>query len=486
MNFNPKVNAKGLKQRYQAGATVSFTIDYDENELIDVKVLLNGSLLTPTSEKEYSFLMPEQDSTLVITGEEAIKKYHITENVQNATLSYIGLEENDRNKGLAEGSEVKFQVFPDVNYGVTSISVTYVDQDGISVEADLALENNIYAFQMPAANVVINVETGRLYEINFPSSVNNGFVIRYTEGGSKAAPGASVSFRIEQTDPSYLFRSVSLWTNFDFSGKTGTGAVNCYQNDDVYTFTMPEKNVYVIVNADKRYAVKTEKDDNVDSITIDNSKDYYSTSDEITFSIVFKEGYKADKVQLVKGDGSISLLLPNETGKYSFKGLTSDATIKVTSKAIDVEANSYWSGDTIYYYEEKSWRGDYYYSYKYLEEITIHPETETLDIIVYMNSFDDGGGDYYDARRPVRKAYESKGTPEWQKGGDWSKMGSYQFTNLPYTFDQSTNKMVATDSEREKTYTLTFTIKDGEAISLSIDVNAFNDFSTVNQTFTRF
>lgn len=486
MSFNPKVNAKGLKQRYQEGATVSFSIEYDENELINVKVLLNGSPLSPVSDKAYSFLMPNKDSTLVITGEDAIKKYHIAENVENATISYINLDENDRNNGLTEGTEVKFQVFPSADYGVTSVSVTYLDEDGVSVEAELSLQNNIYTFLMPAANISINVETGRLYQINFPSSINVGFNIQYVEGSNKAAPGASVSFKINQTDPSYLFRSVSLWTNFDFSEKTGTGAVNCYQRDDIYTFTMPKKNIYVIVNADKRYTVKTEKDDNVESITIDSPKDYYLTSDEVAFSVAFKEGYKADKVQLVKSDGTIALLLPDENGKYSFKGLTSDVTIKVTSKAIDAGDTSYWSGDTIYYYEEKSWRGDSYTSYKYLEEITVHPETETLDIIVYMRSYSDGGDEWY-ARRPIiRKAYANKGTPEWQKGGEWSKMGSYQFTNLPYTFDRNTNKMVATDSEKGKTYTLTFTIKDGEAVSLLIDTNAFSDFSTTNQTFTRF
>ncbi len=470
-NFDSRIHTVGLKQNYREGTMVNFSLDYDDSEITNVKVFLNDVELNPVGEKQYSFVMPGKKSTLAITAEDVIKKYSITENAPQATITYVN-SEIESGKKYPAGTEIQFSVIADTNYGIVNVSITYLTEDNTTAEAELTFESGIYTFYMPEANASINVETAKLYSISF---LNQGFAIEYVTGGKTAAAGSSVSFKISQTDPSYLFRSVSIWKNYSYTENTGSGSISYYQDDGVYTFTMPEQDAYVVVTADKRYAVKTEKDENVESVTIDNPKDYYSTADEITFSVAFKEGYKADKVQLVKSDGTTTALALGEDGKYSFKGLTSDVTIKITSKSAS-EA-SYWETKTIYYYEMPNYNSN---DQKYLEEIIINPDTETVDINVYQNSYED---EWY-VRKPALQSSSSSDPYWWNGKNGWSEPMSIKVEKAGYTFDKTTNKMSVVDGSN--TYTLTFTIVDGVAESLIIDKAVHPDFlESAGKTFIR-
>ncbi len=453
MDFAPGVNTSGLKQRYQEGTTVSFSIVYDETALTNVKVILNDVELTPVSEKTYSFVMPSKDSFLKITAEEKVKKYGFAENIVNATITYLdGIEYSSK---VVAGTTISFVVTPDNGYAVTAVTVSYLSEEGETTQVEVNYSNSTYSFVMPASDVTIKVETGKQYEVIVPGfDENNAFNIN-VEGGKSHAEGEKVTFTVTQVDPSYSFVSLLAYTDYNLSEKTGTGSVSTSKETTEtgwkYSFLMPAKPVYLVVNATKRYKITTDIDSNVESITIDNQKDYYNLTDEVTFSVAFKEGYKADKVT---ANGTV--LTPTDS-KYSFKfsSFTSDVDIKVTSKS-DVEAVSYWNKDTTYCYLDQR-NG-------YREEITIHPSNETVDIIVYQSYYDE-----YD--------YEST----------WYAMSSYTYKNLPYTFDG--DKTMTVDHAKHylsaATYIITFTIENGEATSLTIDTSIYSGFTTKGMIFTR-
>ncbi len=455
MDFAPGVNTSGLKQRYQEGATVSFSIVYDETVLTNVKVILNDVELTPVSEKAYSFEMPSKDSFLKITAEEKVKKYGFAEDIANATITYLdGIEYSSK---VVAGTTISFVVTPDSGYAVTSVTVSYLNEEGETVQVEVNYSNSTYSFVMPASDVTIKVETGKLYSVIVPGfDENNAFKINI-EGGYSHAEGEKVTFTVTQVDPSYSFVSLLAYTDYNLSEKTGTGSVSTSKETTEtgwkYSFLMPAKPVYLVMNATKRYKITTEIDSNVEAITIDNQKDYYNLTDEVTFSVAFKEGYKADKVT---ANGTV--LTPTDS-KYSFKfsSFTSDVKIKVTSKS--ESEKSYWDEKTIYYFES-GWEGNY----KYLGEIDIGPET--ANILIY-SQYDDGYDDYdyYGLRR---NALMTATTPYWQsKSSSWSLYSSGARYNLPYSFDSSTNTMKIT--REETVFTLKFTIENDVATSFVID-----------------
>lgn len=451
MDFAPGVNTTGLKQRYLEGSTVNFSITYDETALTNVKVILNDAELTPVSEKAYSFVMPSKDSSLKITAEETVKKYGFAEDIANAAITYLdGIEYSNK---VVAGTTINFVITPDNGYAVTAVTVSYLNEEGETVQVEVNYSNSTYSFVMPASDVTIKVETGKLYNVIVPGfNENNAFNINI-EGGYSHAEGERVSFTVTQVDPSYSFVSLLAYTDYNLSEKTGTGSVSTSKETTEtgwkYSFLMPAKPVYLVVNATKRYKITTKIDSNVESITIDNQKEYYSLNDEVTFSVTFKEGYKADKVT---ANGTV--LTPVDS-KYSFKfsSFSMDVAIDVTSKS-DAEAVSYWDKDTTYCYLDQR-NG-------YKEEITIHPSSETVDIIVYREY-----------------SYEY----DWE----WCAMDSYTYKNLPYTFDGDKTMTVdhAQHCPSAATYIITFTIENGEATSLTIDTSIYSGFTTKGKTFTR-
>lgn len=483
MDFAPGVNTSGLKQRYQEGSTVSFSITYDETVLTNVKVILNDVELTPVSEKTYSFEMPSKDSFLKITAEEKVKKYGFAEDIANATITYLdGIEYSSK---VVAGSTISFVVTPDSGYAVTAVTVSCLNEEGETVQVEVNYSNSTYSFVMPASDVTIKVETGKLYSVIVPGfDENNAFKINI-EGGYSHAEGERVTFTVTQIDPSYSFVSLLAYTDYNLSEKTGTGSMSTSKETTEtgwkYSFLMPAKPVYLVVNATKRYKITTEIDSNVEAITIDEPKEYYNLTDEVTFSVTFKEGYKADKVT---ANGTV--LTPTDS-KYSFKfsSFSKDVEIKVTSKS-ESTTPSYWNGKTIYYYKASSW----VYNYLYLGEITIDPDAETADFIIYQQ-YDSGDdwGEYYEARRPVRRAVSNTVTPYW-RSSPWYTTSKGTQKNLPYVFDDATKVMTVRNDDDDKTFKLTFNIVDGVAESFVLDRAMGNNFvsfyESKGKTFNRY
>ena len=474
-----------IKSSYLEGEEVKFTIAYDESIYLTPVVKLNGEAISPSEEggKEYRFTMPGQESYLTIEAEEVVKKYAITTSEIDETivrLDYMG--ENFNASSVLPGEEVKFALtLLNANYEIISVSATYLDEDEINQELNLTFENEIYSFQMPAGAVSIHVNTSQLYSIFYHGS-GNGYAISYLEGSSsKMAASKTVKFKLTNRDPSYSFVYVLAYSKANVSDGVWVGSGTSYRIEDegegTYSFVMPNNDVHIVVNSTKNYAITTSLDSGVDSLTFKNKQNYYKCNTQISFTLAFKEGFKTKKVDIVSGTGdeqTSTVIAPNDEGVYTFL-IKADTTIKVASQSAEV--SSFWTERTMYYYKGQSGTN----KDQTAEEIIINPDTTTVDYAIYKQENEDWGGDWY-SYRPIRRvAYGSGTMPDWHDESNyWSIMGSYNGTNIPYEFDESTMKL--TFSIGSRTYNLSF---DSTVSTFTIDADIYVDFYTVGKTFQK-
>lgn len=485
-SFQSGITQEGLRSSltYAEGEEVSFVVKYDDTVFLPPVVKLNGEILAPTEEggKNYRFSMPGKNSRLTMEAEELVKKYAIITSEIDETivrLDYMG--ENFNASSVLPDTEVKFALtLLDANYEIISVSATYLDEDEINQELDLTFENGIYSFQMPASVVSIHVNTSQLHSIVYHGS-GNGYAISYLEGSSsKMAASKTVKFKLTNRDPSYSFNYVLAYSNANVTDGVWVGSGTSYriedEGDGIYSFVMPNNEVHLIVNSTKNYAITTSLDSGVDSLTIKNKQNYYKYNTQISFTLAFKEGFKAKKVEIVSGTGdeqTSTVIAPDDEGVYTFL-IKADTTIKVTSQS--AETSSFWTERTMYYYKGQSGSNKDWTA----EEIIINPDTTTVDYAIYKQEYDDWG-DYY-SYRPIRRvAYGSGTMPDWHDESNyWSMMSSYNGTNIPYEFDESTMKL--TFSIGSRTYNLSF---DSTASTFTIDANIYGDFFTVGKTFQK-
>lgn len=485
-SFQSGITQEGLRSSltYAEGEEVSFTVKYDDTIFLPPVVKLNGEILAPTVEggKDYHFLMPGKNSRLTMVAEEVVKKYAIhTDEIDDGIVRLDYMGENFNASSVLPGEEVKFALtLLNANYEIISVSATYLDEDEINQELDLTFENGIYSFQMPASAVSIHVNTSQLYSIVYHGS-GNGYAISYLEGSSsKMAASKTVKFKLTNRDPSYSFNYVLAYSNANVNDGVWVGSGTSYRVEDegegIYSFVMPNNDVHIIVNSTKNYEITTSLDSGVDSLTLKNKQNYYKYNTEISFTLAFKEGFKAKKVEIVSGTGdeqTSTVIAPNDEGVYTFL-IKADTTIKASSQSAEV--TSFWTERTMYYYKGQSGSNKDWTA----EEIIINPDTTTVDYAIYKQEYDDWG-DYY-SYRPIRRiAYGSGNMPDWHiKSDGWSIMGSYNGTNIPYEFDESTMKL--TFSIGSRTYNLSF---DSTVSTFTIDANIYGEFSTVGETFQK-
>lgn len=487
-SFQSGITQEGLRSSltYAEGEEVSFTVKYDDTIFLTPVVKLNGEILTPTEEggKSYCFAMPAKNSRLTIEAEEVVKKYAIlTDEIDDniVRLDYMG--DGFNASAVLPDTEVKFALtLLSSDYEIVGVNATYLDEDEISQDLDLTFENGIYSFQMPASVVSIHVSTSQLHSIVYHGS-SSGYAISYLEGSSsKMATGKTVQFKLTNRDPpSYSFNYVLVYSSATVSDGTWVGSGTSYRVEEegngVYSFVMPSNDVHIIVNSTKNYAITTSLDSGVDSLTLKNKQNYYKYNAEISFTLTFKEGFKAKKVEIVSGaddEQTSTVIAPNDEGVYTFL-IKADTTIKVTSQSAEV--SSFWTERTMYYYKGQSGTN----KDSTAEEIIINPDTATVDYAVYKQEYEDWGGDWY-SYRPVRRvAYGSGTMPDWHDESNyWSIMSSYNGTNIPYEFDESTMKL--TFSIGSRTYNLSF---DSTASTFTIDADIYSEFFTVGKAFQK-
>lgn len=469
-----------IKSSYLEGEEVAFTIAYDESMYLTPVVKLNGEVINPVEEggKDYRFTMPGQESYLTIEAEEVVKKFAIhTDEIDDSIVRLDYMGENFNASSVLPGEEVKFALtLLNANYEIISVSATYLDEDEINQELDLTFENGIYSFQMPANAVSIHVNTSQLYSIVYHGS-GNGYAISYLEGSSsKMVASKMVKFKLTNRDPSYSFNYVLAYSNANVNDGVWVGSGTSYRVEDegegIYSFVMPNNDVHIIVNSTKNYAITTSLDSGVDSLTLKNKQNYYKYNTEISFTLAFKEGFKAKKVEIVSGTGdeqTSTVIAPNDEGLYTFL-IKADTTIKVSSQSAEV--SSFWTERTMYYYQGQTMSS----KNPAAEEIIINPDKNTIDYVVYQYYDTEEGG--WELRRPIRRvAYGSGNVPYWHTPDiGWVAMPSYQGTNIPYEFDESTMKL--TFSIGSRTYNLSF---DSTASTFTIDEDILNEFKTTGK-----
>ncbi len=137
-----KYTVSGLKENYNKGEEVSFTVTVTSGYEL-VSVVVDGATLEPEDGK-YSFVMPGENVTLVITVQEETKYTVTYEESSDYTITEL-------EASYVAGASVSFKV----TVNNTSKVLKTVSANGIALTADS--EGN-YTFTMPSKNTTIVVE----------------------------------------------------------------------------------------------------------------------------------------------------------------------------------------------------------------------------------------------------------------------------------------------------------------------------------------
>ena len=135
-----------------------------------------------------------------------------------------------------------------VSFTVTNVKAGYrvatVKYNGIAITAD---ENGVYSFTMPGKNTTIAVTLEEIPDTFKVTSSSKYAELVFTNGSDNYEKGATVSFKLK-LNGAYTLNSV----------KIGEETLTADENG-VYTFTMPESNVSVSVDATKNYSKPSDK-----------------------------------------------------------------------------------------------------------------------------------------------------------------------------------------------------------------------------------
>lgn len=164
-----------------------------------------------------------------------IKDYTIGTSAENATLTF---SENDVLRRANAGEKVSFTV--DVTEGYRIKSVKAGD------EVLTADENGLYTFTMPAGNVTVTVETEIMPDM---------YAVSYSGSAAEVNLGTDV-YEVGQT----VSFTVSVKSYYRLISVKADGTELTADADGNYTFTMPERDVEIVVEAEKIYSEPSASD----------------------------------------------------------------------------------------------------------------------------------------------------------------------------------------------------------------------------------
>ena len=221
----------------EAGTQISITVT--PNELYAFNTInitaANETVITPVVDPEnanqYTFTMPEQNVTLSVTFVYIAHSITVAA-VENGTVTV--------NKTVAvAGSEISVTVTPNEFYALSAINITAAN--GTVITSVVDSENaNQYTFTMPEQNVTLSVTFVYIAHSITVSSVENGTV---TVNKTAAVAGSEISVTLAPNSE-YMLNSISVTSG---NGNAITTTVNT-SNSNLYTFTMPDENVTVMVS----------------------------------------------------------------------------------------------------------------------------------------------------------------------------------------------------------------------------------------------
>ena len=179
-----------------------------------------------------------------------------------------------------QDSEVSFKINERAGYKLTNIK--FYDNNNKEIKINYTKKDDTYFFEMPAKDVTITP----IFElITYKLTTDNESIIIDKE---KNVPNEEASFKLEYDEKEKTFTGIKFYDNDNAEVN-----INYTENNNVYTFTMPEKDIIVKPSFEKiKYKLTTE-DNNIE---IENEEN--DAKSKAKFKINYdKENYKITKIE---------------------------------------------------------------------------------------------------------------------------------------------------------------------------------------------
>ena len=226
-------------------------------------------------------------STITVKlAEEGAATYTVTvaDGIVNGTISDITAET------ATAGTEVYFEVTPAEHYAIENVTVNCVN---INQAVELTKEDNIYSFEMPADDVVINatfkqVEFQVALNYNAEQATVDGVVNNYWY-----AAGDDITFEVTPAE-GYQLTGVTI--------TAGNEAIVPDVAENTYSFIMPESDVNINVATElipaKTYPINVQAMEN-GSVVADPIA--AAIGETVTLTVTPDEGYELETISVTAG-----------------------------------------------------------------------------------------------------------------------------------------------------------------------------------------
>lgn len=217
-----------------------------------------------------------------------------------------------------------------------------------------------------------------------------------------------------------------------FTIKDASGADVEYAETSFVTFTMPSSNVTVSFFTVARHILSLTNGEH-SSIAVTDKKDYYDEGDVVNFTITFEEGYELDTLKVYKVVDGVDTEVTYETAEtnYSFTFVDSNMKIVLADKAKPVPSDPF-TVKTSYQCDWEYYDG-YDTTYTMYFRIVFNGDN-TLSWYLNFTYIDEG----YDW------AYIPPKADVYAAPSDLTGTAKDSGENLPYTYDQATEKITFT------------------------------------------
>ncbi|MGM9873482.1 MAG: hypothetical protein ACI31G_00990 [Bacilli bacterium] len=251
-----------------SGTKVDITLTYDENEYQVDGVSVNTITPSKTGEKTFSFMMPDEDVTVTVTGnyvDPSHGKYAIINTNEDKGVVLVGAE-----KFVASEENVSFKVEldPSSAYSFTgNLTIT----DNLDQDVPFTLVAGVYSFVMPESSVTIVAEVEeKEFLVVVPSSETSYvsysavYIVEEDESITKVdygysssisgyklyvKAGSSVRVTVKDTTTDIVTGLKVVSAN----GNTSTYAAVSESSTKYTYFTMPSANVTLKPETTKNY-----------------------------------------------------------------------------------------------------------------------------------------------------------------------------------------------------------------------------------------
>ena len=453
-----------------ANENVSFTITPEENYRIESITINNGDVEYTQDENIYSFTMPAQNVSIVVTY---IQQFEVIlqSDMENADLSG------------ADTYDIGTEVFISASESIQDNDMNwYQFKCWMLNDQEISQESN-YMFTMSADTAgTYTAIYERAYQIDVEQ--NSNIKVTIDEDKMMAVEGEDVSFTVE-VDPGYRLLSVEA------------NQTTLEEKDGKYSFKMPAEDVSIKVTIAQVYNITVNQNANA-SIQVDKTQAIKDESVEIT--VQANSGYRitgvyytlnsekqeitlsGDKYILTMPEGNVEISvevvgqyqitlnsnIDSEVPDIAFEGAgLYDDGASVTIKAPNVEGYRFrnWSFNSQTISEQnytfnisQELAGTYTANYDKLYDITTDSNIDVSDDTLL------GGGSYIEGESVTLSAKNIEG----YRFAGWYFNDSLVSSSLTYHFNMQTDKAGTYTAK----YDLLYTISKAETQNGSFDVTS--------------